>query len=70
MTDDLDPIFVSVKQAARMLALEPASVYALLDQQAVASQYFGKRRLVVLASLREYAAALPTTRPRPEAESA
>lgn len=61
--DDLDPIFVSVKQAARMLAIEPASVYALLDQQAIESQYFRKRRLVVLTSLREYAAALPRTRP-------
>lgn len=60
--DNLEPIFISVKKAAQMLAIEPASVYALLDQQAIESQYFRKRRLVVLTSLREYAAALPRTR--------
>jgi hypothetical protein len=50
--DDLEPIFVSVKKAAQMLSLTPATVYARLDQQ-----------LVVLASLREYAANLPDVAP-------
>lgn len=62
--DDLDPIFVSAKEAARLLGLEtPQTVYALLDQQIIESQYLGRRRLVSLASLREYAASLPRTRP-------
>ncbi len=59
---DLQPIFISVKEAARVLALTPWSVYKLCDEQAIDSQYHGKRRLVVLASVREYAASLPTSR--------
>ena len=56
-----DPIFISVKEAAEMLALTTWSVYQMLDRQEIASQYHGRRRLVVLKSLREYAASLPTT---------
>jgi hypothetical protein len=61
--DDLEPIFVSVKKAAQMLSLTPATVYARLDQQLIESRYEGKKRLVVLASLREYAANLPDVAP-------
>lgn len=57
----LDPIFVSVKEAARILGITPWSVYKLLDQRAIVSQYHGKRRLVRVDSLREYADNLPTT---------
>jgi len=60
---DPDPIFVSVKQAARMLSLSTWSVYKLLDAQAIASQYQGARRLVRVSSLRAYADDLPTTSP-------
>lgn len=67
---DLDPIYVSVKEAARMLGLSTWSMYQKLDAQAIESRYDGRKRLVVLDSLREYAAALPTTAPKPEAESA
>lgn len=62
-SQQLDPIFVSVQEAAQMLALSPWSVYKLLDGQSIASQYAGRKRLVVLASLRDYAAALPTSAP-------
>lgn len=65
----IDPIFVSVKEAARILGLSTWSVYQKLDSQTIASQYEGRKRLVVLASLREYAANLPTTAPEPEAEA-
>jgi hypothetical protein len=58
---DIPPIFVSVKEAARMLSLTPWSVYQLLNDQQIESRYHGKRRLVVLASLQEYADRLPTT---------
>jgi len=54
------PIFVSVKEAAFKLNLTPWSVYKLLDQKAIDSRYHGKRRLVVVTSLEEYAANLPT----------
>lgn len=58
---DIDPIFTSVKDAARILDLSPWSVYKLLDAGAIDSVYQGKKRSVVVASLREYAANLPTT---------
>lgn len=60
---EVDPIFLSVKAAAQMLALSPWTCYQLLEAKAIASVYQGRRRLVVLASLREYAANLPTLRP-------
>ena len=54
------PIFVSVKEAAQILGLTTWSVYQLLDQQAIKSQYHGRRRLVRVDSLTEYADNLPT----------
>jgi excisionase family DNA binding protein len=54
-----DPIFISVKEAARLLNLTPWYVYKLLDERAMESQYAGKRRLVRLESLHAYADALP-----------
>lgn len=58
-----DPIFVSVKEAARMLGLSTWSMYQKLDQQVIASRYDGRKRLVVVESLREYAAGLPDVAP-------
>ncbi len=65
--DQVDPIYVSVKEAARILGLSTWSLYKKLDDQAIESRYDGRKRLVVVASLREYAAALPTTAPVVEA---
>lgn len=59
----ITPIFVSVKQAAVMLNLTTWSVYKLLDEQAIESRYHGRRRLVSVKSLEEYAQSLPTTAP-------
>lgn len=60
-TGSIEPIFVSVKDAAKILGgISPWSVYQLLDAGAIKSQYHGRRRLVVVDSLREYAKALPT----------
>lgn len=59
----LEPIFISVKQAAEMLGIAAWSVYELCDSGAIASQYHGKRRLVRLESVRAYADSLPTERP-------
>jgi hypothetical protein len=58
--ESVTPIFVSVKQAADMLAISPWSMYQLLDEGSVKSQYKGRRRLVQVASLKEYADNLPT----------
>jgi excisionase family DNA binding protein len=62
-----DPIFVEVKEAARILALSTRAIYELLDQQVIESRYKGRKRLVVFSSLREYAESLPTSAPRPKA---
>lgn len=65
----VDPIYVSVKEAARILGLSTWSVYQKLDGQAIASRYDGRKRLVVMESLREYAAGLPEVAPKPNAEA-
>lgn len=54
------PIFVSVKEAARALSISPWSCYQLLDKGVIDSRYQGRRRLVVVESLRAYAGSLPT----------
>lgn len=64
---EIGPIFVSVKQAASILGISPWSAYQLLDAQAIESRYHGRRRLVVVESLRAYAAGLPNY---PDADAA
>ena len=59
---DIPPIFISAKEAARLLGVTPWTVYQLLNANKIVSQYEGKRRLVRLASVVEYADALPTER--------
>jgi excisionase family DNA binding protein len=61
----IEPIFVSVKQAAKALNISPWSCYQLLDAGKIKSQYSGRRRLVRVDSLRAYADGLPTT-PEPK----
>lgn len=63
---DLDPINVSVKEAARVLGVSTWTMYQRLDQQAIESTYEGRKRLVNYASLKAYAAALPSTPPQVE----
>lgn len=58
---DIEPIFVSVKQAAQMLGISPWSCYQLLDRGQIESRYYGRRRLVAVTSLRHYADRLPDT---------
>lgn len=57
----LEPIFCSVTDAARLLALSPRFVYDILDKGAIESRYQGRKRLVVIESLRRYAEGLPTS---------
>jgi excisionase family DNA binding protein len=54
-----EPIFVSVKQAAQMLGISPWTCYQLLDSDKIDSRYHGRRRLVSVESLRQYAKGLP-----------
>lgn len=62
LADQSDAIFISTKETARLLGMSRNHVYDLLDEQAIESRYIGKRRLVVVASLREFIAGLPTER--------
>lgn len=54
------PIFVSVKQAAKALNVSDWVAYKLCDSGALESRYIGRRRLVLVESLHEYARNLPT----------
>lgn len=59
-TGQVEPIFVTVADAATLLGLKPWSVYQLLraeegDEPAIKSVKQGGRRSVSYASLREYA---------------
>jgi hypothetical protein len=67
MPDGIDPIFVSVKQAATALSVTPWTVYQLANAGRIETRYEGRRRLVLVSSLREYADSLPSTAPTPEA---
>lgn len=63
--EGVEPIHVSVKDAARILGISPHHCNRLLNTEpaVIDSRYIGNRRLVVLTSLREYAASLPASRP-------
>lgn len=64
---DLEPINVSVKKAADLLGVSTWLLYKRLDEQAIESTYEGRKRLVNYASLKAYAAGLPSTPPQVEA---
>lgn len=51
---NLDPLLITVKEAAGVLSITPWSVYRLLDDQKIESRYQGRRRYVVVSSLHEY----------------
>jgi hypothetical protein len=64
---ELDPIYVSVKEAARILGVSTWLMYQRLDSQLIESRYEGRKRLVVVESLRKYAKALPDVAPAKDA---
>lgn len=57
-----EAVFVSTKEAARLLGLSRNHVYELLNQDAISSRYIGKRRLVLVSSLNDFIDALPAER--------
>lgn len=57
-TSVIDPIFVSVIEAAVVLGLSRREIYRLMDDDEIESVERGRRRLVVVDSLLEYAARL------------
>lgn len=66
---DITPIHVTAKDAATILGggVSPWTIHRLCRDGLIESRFLNRRRLVVLASLREYADNLPVSR---EAESA
>lgn len=70
IAEDDGPITVSVKDAAAKIGVAPMTIYRLCDAQAIESVYLGRKRLVLVASLREYVKNLPVTPPAPEDVSA
>lgn len=54
-TQGPDPLFVDVKRAAAMLSVGPGVVYDLLDKRVLDGARQGVKRLVSVASLRQYA---------------
>lgn len=64
-TGSIEPIFVSVKEAAAILGLSTWEVYDLTsgDEPKIAVRFHGKRKLVSVASLREFADSLADRRP-------
>ena len=60
--DLVDAVFISTKEVARLLGVSRQHVYDLLDEQAIESRYIGRRRMVVMASLRAFISGLPAER--------
>lgn len=58
-----EPILVSVEDAAQMLSICRASLYKLLGSGEIRSVKHGRRTLVPVQSLREWAAGLPGMSP-------
>lgn len=58
----IDPIFVSVQEAADALNITRWPMQKLLKSGAVKSTLVGSRRKVYVDSLREYAESLPSER--------
>jgi excisionase family DNA binding protein len=57
----IDPIFVSVSQAAKALNISEWVCYKLIKDDKIRSAKHGTRRLVYVDSLREYADSLGRT---------
>lgn len=60
--DTLDPLLITVAEMARLLGIGRTEAYVIINRGLVDARYQGRRRLVLLDSVREYAASLPTER--------
>ena len=60
----MEPIYVTARDAATILGggTSPWTIHRLCRLGAIESRFQGQRRMVVLASLRDYADSLPATR--------
>lgn len=57
-SDEIPPIFITVEEAMRILAIEEYTLRKLCRDRVIASGRAGRRLVVSLQSVREYAAAL------------
>lgn len=62
VADLTEVIFVSIKDAQKMLGLSRPQIYRLLDQGLIEARYLGRRRLIVAESVRAFAKNLPDQR--------
>lgn len=53
----MEPIFVSIAEAQRMLGLGKTSLYSLIAEKKLETKQIGRRRLVLVSSLRQFAEA-------------
>lgn len=58
-----EPLFVSVREAMRMLACSRAHIYRLLGAGSLTARKMGKRTLIESASIRAYGESLPAWTP-------
>lgn len=56
---EVEPVSVSVADAAKLLGISTWNAYQLCDQGHLDARYAGRRRLVSYASVKAYFAALP-----------
>jgi excisionase family DNA binding protein len=54
-----EPLTVTVQDAARETGLSTQTIYDLANKGEIETRYFGRKRLVVYASLRAYVESLP-----------
>ncbi|WP_273303517.1 helix-turn-helix domain-containing protein [Sphingomonas ursincola] len=51
----MDPLLISVQEAARMLAVGRTSIYELINSGELETKKLGRRRLVTIDSIRRVA---------------
>jgi excisionase family DNA binding protein len=60
MPDDLpDPLTVSLKEAGRLLGVNRTRIYRLIADGLIDARKIGRRTLITMKSIRDYASALP-----------
>lgn len=50
----MDPLLISIPEAARALAIGRSKIYELMDAGALETVHVGRRRLIRTASIRAY----------------
>jgi excisionase family DNA binding protein len=59
-TTSINPILVGIPEAGRLLSLSRSRIFELISERKIKSVKDGRRRLIVVASLHDFAASLAT----------